>query len=174
MHVERRRLTIAEVANAYRTAALNASGLWENHREACETRQMKLVLQSLDRKEILWLKNLPDEVKMELCGDEDVEEFFRFNHHLTFVQYALVLGNVLPCHYSGMGLEGGDWAGYTVSFEESVLRPWFSKYQDFLEKKGFRLDSFEDPLEFGIDDYSQLTTKTGQKSYLLSTLQLSE
>ena len=129
----------------YCSAACIASD-WSKHKPDCQDARLRQAAMDLMRREVAWLQSLPVEARMRLVGAVDYLELFRYNHHLTFMAYALVLSGVLPCHYHDVG-EGRDWASYTEQFSKKVLRPWFTKHQRFLEMKGFRLHFFEEPLE---------------------------
>lgn len=130
---------------AYCSQACIASD-WRQHKPCCQSARLKNAVKDLMRREIAWMRSLPTRVKRHLA-EENILECFRYNHHLYFVVFALVLGGVLPCHYHDVP-ESDKWPLYIEQFSANVLRPWFTAHQRILEMKGFRLHFFNSPLEF--------------------------
>jgi len=120
----------------------------KSHKAACRETQLKKCALDLMHREMSWLKDLPEDDKRQLEEYFDDEELpFPYNHHMTFVSYALVLCGVLPCHYHSV-LESTAWPSYTERFCQEVAVPWFTEHKQFLEKRGFRFEIFQDSTDF--------------------------
>jgi len=141
-------LTFAAGAASRRTAVPRAPGAIGSGTSPFVTifACLRNALQDLIKSEVKWLKGLPRRQKKKLAGEEWAE--FKFNHHVYFMQFALVLGGVLPCHFHDMR-ENFLWDDYTVQFCKRVLRPWFARHETILKKLGSRLECLgPEPLEF--------------------------
>lgn len=118
---------------------------WKHHKPSCIFARIKAAVKDLKQREIKWMKNLPREVKGKLTGllarlGDNRAQCFKYNHHLQILQFALVLVGVNACHYQDMP-ERLNWSEYTEQFYVCVLKPWYTKHQAFLEKRGFQLDN---------------------------------
>jgi hypothetical protein len=116
---------------------------WKDHEALCLVRQKEELIMDLCKREVAWLQSLPPDITETLKKTEALgNHAFLYQHHVTFIQFALVLAGVNACHYHDM-MESSGWKAYTQEFNVHVLQPWFSQHATFLTKEGFRLDTIQ-------------------------------